>query len=572
MLLPSYVRGRVPFARFFRSSSAHPALSSPSAWSPPPPTPNRRVVVTGIGVVTPLAVGTANNWSRLLAGASGVRSLKVDDLKTTPDVLERLRGRGGGLGAPVDARELAMSPHYAAAAARKWPAFIHFALTAAAEAMNDAFGGGTAAGDGMGVKGSRKVGGTYVDAVRLSRQSTFAYDLTRFGVSIGAGMGSCADVAAAARTIDSSRTNKISLSPYFVPSILVNMPSGLASMEFGLQGPNLACSTACAAGAHAIGAALDAIRHGQADAMLCGGTESALDVVGLAGFGALRAMASNNSTSTCSSSTSSSRPFDDDRTGFVMGEGAGILVLEEREKAIARGARIYAEVRGVGYSGDAHHVTQPPAGGAGAQRCMAAALAVAGVDIEDVIYINAHATSTVVGDARELQAIGSLFFPGGGGGDCDGVEDEEDERAERQDGAGMEKGTTTPTPTPTPTPPLPAPRTTIPTTPRTYVSSTKGATGHMLGAAGAVEAAFTVLTLHHRVAPPTAHLTACGGARKGTTVPASALVRGAPRELPATGRLAALSNSFGFGGTNAALVFATHDKAEGSVDDVRRET
>ncbi|EFN53239.1 hypothetical protein CHLNCDRAFT_59740 [Chlorella variabilis] len=321
-------------------------------------------------------------------------------------------------------------------------------------------------------------------------------------------MSCTADMADAGVLVAEGKLRR--LSPFFVPKTLVNMAAGAVSIAHGLQGPNHAVATACATGAHAIGDAFSMIRRGDADVMLAGGTESCVDAIALAGFGRLKAL----STRYNGDPAAASRPFDRHRDGFVMGEGAGVVVLEELQHALDRGAAIYGEVRGYGLSGDAHHITQPPPDGIGAQLAMRGALRQAGLRPRDICYINAHATSTPQGDDIEQRAIAAVFgeaatsaSPPGGG------------------------------------PPL-------------AVSSTKGATGHLLGAAGAVEAIFSLLALRHGVAPATANL-----ADPDPPLLAN-LVAGQPCAL-APGPRAVLSNSFGFGGTNAALVFCTAPGREG---------
>lgn len=361
--------------------------------------------------------------------------------------------------------QLAAAPWAPAEDARRTAPFVFYALTAAAEALRDA---------------------RWAPSTAAAREAT--------GVSIGAGMSCTADLAEAGALLAGGRLRR--LSPFFVPRILVNMAAGAVSMAHGLQGPNHAPSTACAAGAHGVGDAFRAVQRGDADVMVAGGTEACVDAVALAGFGRLRAL----STAFNAAPAAASRPFDRRRDGFVLGEGAGMLVLEELGHAVARGARIYAEVRGYGLSGDAFHVTQPEPGGRGAALAMARALAGAGVAAGDVCHVSAHATSTPVGDAVEQRAIAAVFGPAAAAA--------------------------------------------------VAVSSAKGAVGHLLGAAGAVEAVFAALSVAEGWAPPTANLEDPG------ETPLGNLVRGAAQRLPA-GPRAVLSNSFGFGGTNAALVLAT---------------
>ena len=434
----------------------------------PPILPLRRVVVTGIGLVTPLGVGVQRVWDRLIAGDTAVRSLTEEDLP--PDHRHAFPQLPSKVIACVPREELLQAPWYPANQdLRREAPFVTYALTAASEALLDAKWSPTSAED---------------------RVST--------GVAIGAGMSCTTDMAEAGALLKEGKLRR--LSPFFVPRTLVNMGAGAVSMAFGLQGPNHAASTACASGAHGVGDAFRIVQRGDANVMLAGGTEACVDAVALGGFSRLKAL----STKFNDRPEFASRPFDRDRDGFVLGEGAAVLVLEELEHARARNARIYAEIRGYGMSGDAHHITQPPADGAGAALAMRRALLSAGVACDDVAYINAHATSTPIGDDVEQRAIASVF--GGVGSGSAMVGD--------------------------------AP----------LVSSTKGAMGHLLGAAGAVEAAFTVLSSFHRIAPPNCNL--------DNPEPAllSGLVGKESAVLP-QGRHAVLSNSFGFGGTNASLVF-----------------
>jgi 3-oxoacyl-[acyl-carrier-protein] synthase II len=436
------------------------------AFGPPPAAPPRRVVITGVGLVTPLAVGAARSWARLLAGHTAVRALAPEDLP------EEHRGAFEALPSKVVAcvpqAELDAAVWAPPEDARGTPRFVRYALTAAAEALADA-------------------GWAPADAAAAARAA----------VAVGAGMGSTGDWGAAGAALAAGRLRR--LSPFFVPRVLPNAAAGAVSLAHGFRGPSLAPSTACAAGAHALADAFHAIRRGDADVALAGGAEACVDALALAGFGRLRAL----STAYNDDPAAASRPFDAMRDGFVLGEGAGVLFLEELEGARARGARVYAEIRGAGLSGDAHHPTAPPPDGAGAAAAMRAALRAAGLTAAQVCHVNAHATSTPAGDAAEAAAIAAVFG------------------AARVAAPGA-----------------------------LAVSATKGAVGHLLGAAGAVEAAFTVLALLHGAAPPTANL-AAPEARL-----AASLVRGGPAALP-PGPRAALTNSFGFGGTNACLALAT---------------
>lgn len=316
----------------------------------------------------------------------------------------------------------------------------------------------------------------------------------RTGVSIGGGIGSISDILDAAQMICEKRLRR--LSPFFVPRILINMAAGHVSMKYGFKGPNHAAVTACATGAHSIGDASRMIQFGDADVMVAGGTESSIDALSIAGFCRLRALTTKYNFLP----QVASRPFDRSRDGFVIGEGSGVMVLEALDHAIQRGAKIYAEVRGYGMSGDAHHITQPHNDGRGAILAMARALGQSGLHPNQIDYINAHATSTPLGDAVEANAIKSLFSDHATSGAL-------------------------------------------------ALSSTKGATGHLLGAAGSVEAIFAVLSIHHGIAPPTLNLEKPDPVFFGEFMPLSA-----SKEMPIR---AALSNSFGFGGTNASLLFAS---------------
>lgn len=432
--------------------------------------PARRVVVTGMGLVTPLGVGVATVWERVLAGATGVRRLEAGDLPEAHcAALPQLPCQ---VVACVPQDELTAAPWAPQEDSRRTAKFMSYALAAAAEALQDA---------------------RWRPETPEQRQAT--------GVAIGAGMSCTTDMAEAGVLIAEGKLRR--LSPFFVPKTLVNMAAGAVSIAHGLQGPNHAVATACATGAHAIGDAFSMIRRGDANVMLAGGTESCIDAVALAGFCRLKALATRYN----DDPAAASRPFDAGRDGFVMGEGAGVLVLEELGHARQRGAPIYAEVRGYGLSGDAHHITQPPPDGIGAQLAMRRALSQAGLEPGQVCYVNAHATSTPQGDDIEQRAIAAVFG-------------EAATAAQPRSGRCL------------------------------AVSSTKGATGHLLGAAGAVEAAFSVLALRDAVAPPTANL-----ASPDPPLLAG-LVGPQARTLPADSPRAVLSNSFGFGGTNAALVFA----------------
>jgi len=413
----------------------------------------RRVVITGLGMVTPLACGVEQTWSRLLAGQSGAGLITRFDASNvlTKYACEIPRGDGSdGTFNPDDWMEPKDQ--------RKVNDFILYAMCAAVQAVRDA---------GWEPK---------TDAERW-----------RTGVMIGSGIGGLSSIAETAVLIKEKGPRRVS--PFFIPGALINLASGQVSIRFGFQGPNHAVVTACSTGAHAIGDAARLIQWGDADVMLAGGAESPISEIGIAGFNACKAL----STKWADDPARASRPYDEGHDGFVMGEGAGVVVLEEYEHAKARGAKIYAEVLGYGMSGDAHHITAPAEDGNGGYRSMAAALARAGLQPSDVDYINAHGTSTMA-DNIELAAVERLM------GDA---------------AAGV------------------------------TMSSTKSSTGHLLGAAGAIEAIFCVLALRDQVAPPTINLDHPAMESKIDLAPNAARRRRID---------IALSNSFGFGGTNASLV------------------
>ncbi|HEX4158139.1 MAG TPA: beta-ketoacyl-ACP synthase II [Rhizomicrobium sp.] len=416
----------------------------------------RRVVVTGLGLVTPLACGVAESWSRLLAGQSGARPItrfKADDLPARiACTVPRGDGADGTFNADawVDPREQ-----------RRVDDFIVFALAAAQQAVDDS---------------------GFVPKDDEERYRT--------GVLIGSGIGGLPGIEDAAILLHERGPRRIS--PFFIPGRLINLASGYASIRFGYKGPNHAVVTACATGAHAIGDAARMIALGDADRMLAGGAEGAISRLGMAGFAACRAL----STGFNDCPEKASRPYDRDRDGFVMGEGAGCVMLEELEHAKARGAHIYAEVRGYGMSGDAHHITAPEENGDGGFRAMKMALARAEMSPADIDYINAHGTSTPLGDEIELRAVERLF------GDAAA---------------------------------------------NVAMSSTKSSIGHLLGAAGAVEAIFSTLAIRDQIVPPTINLDNPAVATPIDLVPHKAK----PRKVTAV-----MSNSFGFGGTNASLVIS----------------
>ena len=414
----------------------------------------RRVVVTGIGLVTPLASGVKETWSRLIAGESGagpIARFDASDL-TCRIACEVPRGEGAGL---FDADD-----HVPPKDQRKVDRFIVFGIAAARQAVEDA-------------------GWTPTDEESLERT----------GVLLGSGIGGLESIENSAITLHERGSRRVS--PFFIPSALINLLSGHVSIRFGFKGPNHAVVTACATGAHAIGDAARIIELGDADVMVAGGAEAAICRLGVAGFAASKAL----STAFNDEPTKASRPWDRARDGFVMGEGAGVVVLEELGHAKARGARIYGELKGYGLSGDAHHITAPAEDGDGGFRAMKMALERAGMNFGDIDYINAHGTSTPLGDEIELGAVKRLF------------------------GAAAYE---------------------------LSMSSTKSAIGHLLGAAGAVEAIFGLLAMNEGVVPPTLNLDDPSDGCDLDLVPRQA------RERPVN---VVLSNSFGFGGTNATLVF-----------------
>ncbi|HEY1638039.1 MAG TPA: beta-ketoacyl-ACP synthase II [Rhizomicrobium sp.] len=415
----------------------------------------RRVVVTGLGLVTPLACGVEESWSRLLAGQSGARPIttfRADDLATKiACTVPPGDGTDGTFNADrwLEPKEQRRVDH-----------FITFGLAAAQQAVDDS---------------------GWKPETEDDRDAT--------GVLIGSGIGGLNGIAEAAVILHEKGPRKIS--PFFITGRLINLVSGYASIRFGFKGPNHAVVTACATGAHAIGDAARLIALGDADVMLAGGTEAAVCRIGIVGFNACRALSTNFN----DAPKKASRPYDRDRDGFVMGEGAGAVMLEEYEHAKARGAKIYAEVTGYGLSGDAHHITAPAEDGDGGFRAMKMALKRADLSPSDIDYVNAHGTSTPLGDEIELRAVERLF------GNATG---------------------------------------------KMSMSSTKSAIGHLLGAAGAVEAVFSVLAIRDQIVPPTLNLDNPSVDTEIDLVPHKAK----KREVKA-----ALSNSFGFGGTNASLIF-----------------
>ncbi|WP_029087324.1 beta-ketoacyl-ACP synthase II [Brevundimonas aveniformis] len=421
----------------------------------------RRVVVTGIGLLTPLGAGREITWKRILEGQSGIGQITCFDPEgygcTIAGEIPSVDGRGGGgpdVEGSFDPEKVLSSKER-----KRVDDFIIYAIAAADEALDDA-----------------------------NWHPESEEDKERTGVMIGSGIGGLGPVADTAIKLKEEGPRRIS--PFFIPSALINLASGQVSIRHGLKGPNHAVVTACATGAHAIGDAARLISYGDADVMVAGGAESSIVPIGVAGFVACRALC----TSYNETPEKASRPYDRGRDGFVMGEGAGILVLEEYEHAKARGAKIYAEVAGYGLSGDAYHITAPSEDGDGGFRAMKAALKNAGLEASDIDYVNAHGTSTMA-DGIELRAVERLL-------------------GDQAKTAAM--------------------------------SSTKSMTGHLLGAAGAIEAAFSVLAIRDQVAPPTINLEdpefetpldLCANAAKPMAIDV------------------AMSNSFGFGGTNAAVIF-----------------
>ncbi|MBP3340826.1 MAG: beta-ketoacyl-ACP synthase II [Alphaproteobacteria bacterium] len=410
----------------------------------------KRVVITGMGIVSPVGTGIEYAWKNILAGKSGVR--KIDSFEVS-DLASQIAGipqQGTEEGqynpdAVVDAREQ-----------RKMDRCIIYGMVAADEAIKDA--------------GLDKYDG----------------DMTRVGVSIGSGIGGLNTIYDNCVELHDGGPRRVS--PFFIPKGIINMTAGNISIKYGLKGPNISVVTACATGAHSIGEAARMIKYGDADIMICGGAEGAVGRIGLAGFSAMKALSTRND-----APEKASRPWDKNRDGFIMAEGACVLVLEEYEHAVARGAKIYAEVAGYGMSGDAYHITAPAPNGEGGMRAMMAALNDAGLQPSDVDYINAHGTSTGLGDVGELAAVQTLFGE--------------------------------------------AP---------VSMSSTKSMTGHLLGAAGAVEAIFCALAIRDGIVPPTINLD-----EPEDAVGNFDLVPHVAKQRKVD---VAISNSFGFGGTNASVV------------------
>jgi 3-oxoacyl-[acyl-carrier-protein] synthase II len=412
--------------------------------------PKRRVVITGLGMISPLGVGNDANWEALRSGKSGVGMITHFDTTDYP-VKIAAEVRGFDPLQFIDKKEL-----------KKMDRFIHFALAASQFAVEDS--------------------GLPLEAL----------DSDRAGVSIGSGIGGLGFIERQHKLVLERGPRRIS--PFFIPGLIVNLAAGHVSIRFRARGPNLAHCTACSTGTHAVGEAFRAIQHGQADTMICGGTEAVICPLAVGGFAAMKALSTRND-----DPATASRPFDATRDGFVMGEGAGVLILEEREAAVARGARIYAELSGFGMAADAFHITAPSEDGDGAMRVMKAAVEDAGVALTDVDYINAHGTATPPGDRVETLAIKKLF------------------------GDHARK---------------------------LAVSSTKSATGHLLGAAGGVETAITAWAISHDFIPPTINLHHPDPDCDLDYVPNE------PRNSEVR---VALTNSFGFGGTNASLLLKKHE-------------
>jgi len=406
----------------------------------------KRVVVTGLGLVTPVGNTVDSSWESILAGKSGIAPI------TTFDVSDYATQFGGGI------KDFDVTEYLSNKEARKMDTFIHYGMAAGIQAFNDS-------------------------GLEVNEENA-----TRMGVCIGSGIGGLDGIEKCRDTVLNRGPKKIS--PFYIPSSIINMISGNLSVHFGLKGPNYAIVTACATGTHSIGDAARMIEYGDADVMVAGGAEMATTPTGLGGFAAARALSSRNE-----DPEAASRPWDKERDGFVLGDGAGVMVLEEYEHAKARGAKIYAELAGSGMSGDAYHMTAPSVGGEGAARCMVSALRNAGVNPDQVDYINAHGTSTPAGDVAETQAVKSV---------CG-------EHAYKL-----------------------------------AMSSTKSMVGHALGAAGGMEAVFVALAIHDQVAPPTINY---------TTPDPDCDLDYVPNEARKMNIDVALSNSFGFGGTNGSLVF-----------------
>lgn len=417
----------------------------------------RRVVVTGLGLVTPLGNGVETTWKNLLKSESGVRRIDTFDTEAYPSKIAGLIPQGTGIG------QFNFEDYMPLKERRRVDDFIVYGIAAAEEALKDS---------------------GWVPETEEQKEMT--------GVMIGSGVGGLPRIYEASITVKEEGPRK--LSPFFIPSCLINLVSGQVSIRHGFKGPNHAVVTACSTGAHAIGDAARLIQWGDADVMVAGGAEASVCEIGVAGFAALRALSTNFN----DEPTKASRPWDQDRDGFVIGEGAGIVILEEYEHAKKRGAKIYAEILGYGMSGDAHHITAPAEDGNGGFRAMRNALRRAELNPEDIGYINAHGTSTPLGDLIELNAVKRLF-----GETLSGIS----------------------------------------------ISSTKSAIGHLLGAAGGVEAIFSILAMRDGILPPTLNLDTPSEECEGVDL--------IPHKAKEKKTRYVMSNSFGFGGTNASLVLGT---------------
>ena len=421
----------------------------------------RRVVVTGLGLTTPLGNGVEINWQRLISGKVGINKIENFDVSDLPcKIAGQIPNKQNDLDGGLDIDQWIEPREY-----KRIDRFIAYGIISAIQAVENS---------------------GWVPKTENEKNRT--------GVILGSGIGGLETIANTTELLSTKGPRKVS--PFFIPSALINLLSGQVSIRYGFKGPNHSVVTACSTGAHAIGDAARIIKYGDADIMVAGGAEAACCRIGMAGFAAARALSTNFN----DDPLSSSRPWDIDRDGFVMGEGAGVVVLEEREHALARGANIYAEIKGYGMSGDAHHITAPAENGDGGFRAMNSALRDANISAFDLDYINAHGTSTPLGDMIELKAIGRLL------------------------GDNFSK---------------------------VSISSTKSATGHLLGAAGAIEAIFSILSIVNQTVPPTNNLINPDEKSIGfDLVPIHAKKRIVKNVL---------SNSFGFGGTNASLLIGSAD-------------
>ena len=443
------------------SQSSSSSATSPQQKHRKPPHYERsdetRVVVTGMGAVTPLGLDVESTWAQLLAGESGITAITHFD---ATDYRAQIAGV---------VKDFDPSKFMSAKDARRYDKFMHYAVAATSMALHDA---------------------GYVDTISSEDAPVKGVDQQRFGVILGSGIGGIQTIEDSCATLREKGAKKVS--PFIIPGSIANMAAGLVAIKHQLKGPNLATSTACTTATHAIGLAARLIAYGDADVMIAGGSEKGSSPLGISGFGAMHALSTRNN-----EPTKASRPFDKDRDGFVLGDGAGVMVLESLAHAKARGAKILGEMVGFGMSDDASHITSPPEDGSGAARAMQNALNDAGITADAVGYVNAHGTSTPAGDVAESIAIETVFAA---------VKDS------------------------------------------ILVSSTKSMTGHLLGAAGGIEAIFTVLALQHQHVPPTINL--------DNVEDNCNLDYVANQSRRVTDLNYAVSNSFGFGGTNGSLVFA----------------